>query len=34
VIGSWIGMINESIAICSIIISFVKERKKTSNESK
>ena len=32
-IGSWIGMINESIAICSIIISFVKERKKL-NENK
>lgn len=26
-IGSWIGMINESIAIISIVISFVKERR-------
>lgn len=26
-IGSWIGMINESIAIISIIISFIKERR-------
>ena len=26
-IGSWIGMVNESIAIISIIISFIKERR-------
>jgi hypothetical protein len=32
-VGSYIGMINETISILSIIIFFVKESKKTKNET-
>ena len=33
-VGSWIGIINEALSICSIIISFAKEKIKAKEPSK
>ena len=33
-VGSWIGIINEALSICSIIISFAKEKIKAKEQSK